>query len=481
MNFFKTILVGGLLLSIFSELSAHVIFDSIFSNNMVLQQNASVTLRGQAPACQSVKIKTSWNGKTVATRSDADGSWSVKVQTPTAGGPYAIIATDRDGMEKLENVLIGDVWVCGGQSNMEMPMRGYTGQPANGTLDYIVKADANRELRLFNQAKDWSTTPRRQVAGGEWTVATPATVGDFSAVGYIFGDYIQGVLNIPIGLIHCCWSNSKIESWMSQEAFVNHFPGIELPAKNATEFGWLEGTPTLLFNGMISPWEGFPVKGVVWYQGEANNPYPDLYPRLFPVMKQEWEKVFVNDSLPFYYVQLAPFNAGDGQAFNYADFRQAQVEIQLTVPDVSMVTIGDLGDSIFIHAPKKIKVGERLAYQALDHTYGRKGADVDAPIARACGYNPENREIWVTFDNVGHGLNPTQCTLTGFEVVDADGNIYEATAAKTFGGNGVTVWSPIDNPVEVRYCHRNYYESSLFNNAGIPASPFKLKIPLNTK
>lgn len=476
MNFFKTILVGGVIMSSFSEVSSHVSFNSIFSDNMVLQQNATVTLRGQVAAGQQVKIKTSWNDNTVTTHTDADGNWAVKVDTPSAGGPYTITATDRDGRLTLSNILVGDVWVCGGQSNMEMPMRGFSGQPAVGTIDYIVKADANRDLRLFHQTKEWSTTPRTQPAGGSWTVATPATVGDFSAVGYIFGDYIQEVLDIPVGLIQCCWSNSKIEAWMPEQAFTEHFPDIELPQKDATEFGWLEGTPTLLFNGMVSPWEGFPVKGVIWYQGEANNPYPDLYPRLFPVMKQEWEKVFVNDSLPFYYVQLAPFNAGDGQAFNYADFRQAQVEIQRTVPNVSMVTIGDLGDSIFIHAPKKIKVGERLAYQALDHTYGRKGADVDAPIARTCGYNPETREIWVTFDNVGHGLIPTQCTLEGFEVVDADGNIYPAEKAKAFGGEGITVWSPIDDPVEVRYCHRNYYESTLFNNAGIPASPFKLKI-----
>ena len=141
-----------------------------------------------------------------------------------------------------------------------------------------------------------------------------------------------------------------------------------------------------------------------------------------------------------------------------------------------MVSIGDLGDSIFIHAPKKVKVGQRLAYQALDRTYGHKGGDVYTPIATAASYNPENHEIWITFENSGHGMVPTQCTLSGFEVVDADGNIYDVTEARASGGNGVKVISPIDDPVEVRYCHRNYYESSLFNNSGIPASPFKLKL-----
>ncbi|MBD5180810.1 MAG: sialate O-acetylesterase [Bacteroidales bacterium] len=455
---------------------AKVTFGSIFSDNMVLQQNANVKLRGTAKPGSNVKVKASWGAKPLTVKSDGDGNWAVMLATPAAGGPFTITASDRDGETELTNVLTGDVWFCGGQSNMEMPMRGYAGQPAEGTIDYIMKADAKRPLRLFHQEKEWSTTPRGEVAGGEWQVETPATVGDFSAVGYVFGDYIQDVLDIPVGLIHCNWGNSKIESWMPAEAFKKNFPEIELPAVDATEFGWLEGTPTLLYNGMINPWDGFPVKGVVWYQGEANNPYPELYPRLFPVMKQEWEKIFANDSLPFYYVQLAPFNAEGPREFNYANFRQAQVEIQRNVPDVSMVSIGDLGDSIFIHAPKKVKVGQRLAYQALDRTYGHKGGDVYTPIATAASYNPENHEIWVTFENSGHGMVPTQCTLSGFEVVDADGNIYDVTEARASGGNGVKVISPIDDPVEVRYCHRNYYESSLFNNSGIPASPFKLKL-----
>ncbi|MDE6086214.1 MAG: sialate O-acetylesterase [Muribaculaceae bacterium] len=477
MKYYHKILISALLACAnMPAVNAKVTFGTIFTDNMVLQQDANVKFHGTAIPGKVIKIKASWSSKPITVKTDSEGKWSVFLHTPAAGGPYTISGTDGDGTTTLTNVLTGDVWVCGGQSNMEMPMRGYAGQPTEGTIDYIVKADANRQLRLFQQTKEWSTTPREDVAGGEWTVATPASVGDFSAVGYIFGDYIQEVLDTPVGLIHCCWGNSKIESWMPAEAFKTYFPDIKLPDTDATEFGWLEGTPTLLFNGMINPWDGFPVKGVVWYQGEANNPYPELYPKLFPVMKQEWEKIFANDSLPFYYVQLAPFNAEDGRAFNYADFRQAQVDIQRNVPEVSMVSIGDLGDSIFIHAPKKVKVGQRLAYQALDHTYGRKGADVDTPIARACTYNPEKHEIWVTFDNAGHGLVPTQCTLAGFEVVDADGNIYDAPEAKASGGEGVLILSPIDDPVEVRYCHRNYYESSLFNNSGIPASPFKLKI-----
>lgn len=454
---------------------AEVKLAPIFSSNMVLQQQATVRVHGTAAAGSNVKVTAPWQRKAIETRAGSDGEWSLELPTPSYSGPYDITVSDRDGKVTLENVLVGDVWLCGGQSNMEMPMRGFSGQPVHGTIDMIAGADADRDLRLFQQPKAWSTTPRAEVDSGRWVVETPASVGDFSAVGYIFGNYIQRVIDQPIGLIQCCWSNSKIETWMPREVFENKFPDIELPTADQTEFGWLEGTPTLLYNAMVNPWKGFPIKGVVWYQGEANNPYPEMYRKLFPAMAEAWREVFRNDSMPIYYVQLAPYNAGDGRAFNYAEFRQVQAELLDVVPNVGMATIGDVGDSIFIHAPKKMKVGERLAYLALEQTYGREGADVKAPIARACGFNPEEKTVWITFDNSGNGLIPTQCVLSGFEVVDADGNIYPADA-RAYGGNGVAVWSPIDHPVEVRYCFRNYYEASLFNNMYIPASPFKLKI-----
>lgn len=471
----RLLIVAAALLATASATEAKVTVSPIFSDNMVLQQQATVTMHGKSAPGNDVKIKTSWNGKTVKTHAEADSTWSAQFDTPVHGGPYTITVSDRDSKEVFENILVGDVWVCGGQSNMEMSMSGFSGQPVEGTLDMIVKADPKRRLRLFQQPRDYSTTPKDTPAGGTWVEQTPAAVREFSAVGYIFGDLINEVIDIPVGLIQCAYSDSKIEAWMPREALETNFPDIALPTADQTEFGWLTGTPTLLYNAMVNPWKGFPVKGVVWYQGEANNPYPQLYKQLFPVMVREWQKVFVNDSLPFYYVQLASYNAGDCEALNYAEFRQAQADLLYMVPNVAMATIGDAGDPVFIHAPRKLKAGQRLAYLALDKTYGREGADVRPPIARAAGYNPNDSTIWVTFDNPGRGLIPTQCYLDEFEVVDADGNVYEAKA-KTFGGNGVTVWSPIADPVEVRYGFHNCFEATLFNNMHIPASPFRLGI-----
>ncbi len=473
------------LAAIFSEMSltvaeAKVTPAPIFSDNMVLQQNAVVKFHGNATPDSRMTITVSWNSKNkIKTLADDTGAWSVELNTPAYGGPFEIAVTDNDGTVTLKNILIGDVWVCGGQSNMEMPVKGFRGQPAHGTHDLIMSAKSDRQLRLFKQERVWSTTPLDS-AKGTWTELTPNTVGDFSVVGYVFGDYIQNVLDIPVGLIQCCWSNSKIEAWMAEETFRSQFPDIELPTVDQTKFGWLEGTPTLLYNGMVNAWDGFPVKGAVWYQGEANNHSPELYKQLFPAMVDDWQKIFRNDSMPFYYVQLAPFKAEGCQLTNYAEFRQAQAEMLSTMPNIGMATIGDCGDSIFIHPPKKVPVGKRLAYLALDGTYGRKCSNARPPVIDKVTYNPDDNSIILEWTNAADGLTPTRCDLPGFEIVDAFGEVYDAKA-QVYADNKVRVISPVKNPVEVRYGFHNYYESSLFNNVGLPASPFRMAIPKGKK
>ena len=449
----------------------------IFSDNMVLQQNAVVRLHGTAKAKSEVKVSTDWNKNKLKTVADASGAWSVELPTPSYGGPYDIKITDGDGDVTLSDVLIGNVWVCGGQSNMEMPVKGFAGQPSHGTIDLIAKTHPSRELRLFRQPRDWSTTPKDSVIGGEWTRATSAAVADFSVVGYVFGNYIQEALDIPVGLIQCCWSNSKIEAWMARETFDSQFKDIELPTAGQTEFGWREGTPTLLYNAMVNPWEGFPVAGAIWYQGEANSINPEPYRQLFPAMVEDWQKVFRNPEMPFYYVQLAPFGAkGDG----ICRMREVQRQLLDDMPNIGMATIGDCGDSVFIHPPKKIPVGERLAYLALEKTYGRQGISADAPRIKSASLGEDGKTITIEWDNSANGLTPTRVPLSGFEVVDPFGKVYPAEAT-ALGHDKVVVTSPVKNPVEVRYGYHNYYESSLFNNVGIPAAPFRYELPKHKK
>ena len=477
-NLFKAGLFAFLLAAGVSAAQAKISFAGIFSDNMVLQQNAVVKIHGIAAPDSEVKLSAGWDNKKLKTKADREGRWAIELPTPSYGGPYNITASDRDGELTLSDVLIGDVWVCGGQSNMEMPVKGFAGQPSANTADLIAKTRPARQLRLFKQPRDWSTTPKDTVIGGEWTLATPAAVADFSVVGYVFGNYIQEALDIPVGLIQCCWSNSKIETWMARETFEKEFPDTQLPVAGQTEFGWLTGTPTLLYNAMVNPWDGFPVAGAVWYQGEANSPNPDPYKKLFPAMVKDWQTVFRNDGMPFYYVQLAPSGA---QGDNWARFRQVQNELLDLMPNVAMATIGDCGDSLFIHPPKKIPVGERLARLALEKTYGRDGILAEAPCAKSAYFeNDSAKTVIVEFHNSSAGLTPTRRQLSGFEVVNPFGEVYPAEAV-IYGHDRVKVTSPVKNPVEVRYAYHNYYESSLFNNVGVPAAPFRLELPKRKK
>lgn len=454
-------------------IQAKVKLTSIWGDNMVLQQQSEVIFRGKASANKQIVAIASWNQHKVTTRSDQEGNWKLELLTPAAGGPYTISFSDGEKLT-LNNILIGEVWFCSGQSNMEMPVRGFRGQPVYGSQPYIVTADPKRELRLFTVKRDWSTTPKEEGVTGHWSELSPKEVGDFSAVAYFFGDLLQRSLDVPVGLIHCSWSASKIETWMDKET-LQHFPEVQLPDINQAEFEWPAGTPTLLWNAMVNPWKGFPVKGVIWYQGESNSPNPTLYKKLFPAMVAQWREFFNNPGMPLYYVQITPWQAEGKDKLDRAWFRQCQLELMYEVPNVGMVTTTDAGSEKFIHPPYKIKVGERLAYWALAKTYGKEGFLYAGPFYKSCQL--KGNVVEITFENGNEGLIPENQRLKGFELVDKNGRIVPAEAEIINGSARVKVWNDsISHPVEVRYCFRNYMEGDLFNNAEIPASPFRIVV-----
>ena len=462
-------------------IDAKVTLPSHFGDGMVLQQKSSVPLHGTATAGAKVTINASWAKKAVVTTADANGTWSATLSTPAYGGPFTITVSDGKPLT-LSNVLVGEVWICAGQSNMEMPMKGFRGQPTHGTADMILSASPRLNIRLLQQKNDWATTEKPEIEPVKWTTATTDAVAEFSAVGYVFGKTIYDALDVPVGLIQCDWSMSTIETWMPRSTFEAKFPEISLPAVDGKDFGWIQGTPTLAWNAMVAPWKGFPVAGVIWFQGEANTPDAERYSRLFPAMVADWRAHFGNnDAMPFFYAQLAPWNDGDCRGTRWADFRQMQNELLKSVPNSGMVTIGDLGDSIFIHFPKKIEVGKRFAYLALDKAYGRKGIKSQAPIAKSC--TPDSpTSVIIEFEGGEDGLTPENAVLSGFELVDAFGDVHEAKAQILNSDKKVRVWTDwLQYPVEVRYGYHNYYESSLFNNAGLPAAPFRMEVPKQKK
>lgn len=465
----------GIMLLYASVIHAEVKLAPIFGNDMVLQQKADVVFRGTANVNSVIKINTGWNNINTSVKSDKNGNWTAIIATPSYGGPFNIIFSDGNPTI-LSNVLIGEVWFCSGQSNMEMPVKGFKGQPVKDSQDYIAKANKRREIRLFQQGNDWSTTPNPDVSSGKWTLTTPQAVANFSAAGYVFGDYLQEILDMPIGLIQCAWSMSKIESWMSRETLKTGFPEIELPEINKKEFDWIAGTPTLLWNAMVCPWKGFPVKGVIWYQGEANSPDPILYKKLFPAMVAEWRSLFNRPDMPFFYVQIAPWISEGVNKTDWADFRQTQMELLTDVTNTGMVTTGDIGNKVFIHFPNKVEVGKRFAYLALNKVYGNNGLISMGPIIDKYSVDKDGNYI-LEFKNGENGLNPENQKIGGFEFVDGDGKIYPVEGEILGASNIVKIATPnISNLSEIRYCYRNYFEATLFNNSNLPASPFKISI-----
>lgn len=448
---------------------------SFWSDNMVLQQNSTVVIRGTARPNAKLYFSASWNvGKTVMVLTGSNGQFEISLKTPKGSGKKFTVCFDDGERLCLSNILIGDIWFCSGQSNMEMPVKGFRGQPVHGSLDAIVTAKASRNIRLFTVKDAWSTKPLADGIEGKWTSAGPEDVAGFSAVGYFFANKLNQSIDIPIAVIDCSWSMSKIEAWMSQEMLAD-FPSIKMPDPAQKEFGWTAGTPTLLYNGMVYPWKGFPIKGMLWYQGEANTPDPQLYKKLFTEMLNGYRRFFNDDKMPFYFVQLAPFGAGNKDSLDWARFRQAQLELSAELQNTGMAHTSDLGDEVFIHPPQKREVGERLALLALASTYGMKGLCPTGPVFGSATL--KGNAIEISFKNGEDGLNPENAMLEGFEIAGADGNFVPAKATILNASPVVKVWNDeVKTPAHIRYCFRNYKKGNLVNNYGLPAAPFEYSV-----
>ena len=286
-----------LLLIIFPALSANaqVRPGPLFTDNMVLQQNSQASLWGWTSPNKTVTVHTSWNGKKQQSIADASGKFQFKVPTPAAGGPFTISFNDGH-TTSLRNIMIGEVWICGGQSNMEMPVKGYKGQPVIGSNDAILKS-TNPNIRLYSVPRVSQFLPQDTTKPSLWKEAAPEAVSSFSATAYFFGRDLNEVLNVPIGLINISWTGSPIESWMDA-ASLGAFPEIKLPA-SPDSIRVPNRTPTTIYNGMLHPVAGYTIKGFVWYQGESNYDRPDQYENLFPAMVKLWRRQWAQGDLPF--------------------------------------------------------------------------------------------------------------------------------------------------------------------------------------
>ncbi|MDP4284027.1 MAG: sialate O-acetylesterase [Bacteroidota bacterium] len=447
-----------------AQLFADIKLPAIFCDNMVMQQQTNAAIWGKASENSSVKVTTSWNNKSYKTRASADGSWKLKVATPKAGGPYEVIISDGKPFI-LRNVLIGEVWVCSGQSNMEMPMKGYRNQPVLGSLDAIALS-TNPNIRLFTVKKATSLDPLDDFTGN-WSLCEPENVAEFSATAYYFGLMLNKVLKVPIGLINTSWGGTRIEPWISESGCKN-FDWVKLPEKKPVE-NLSPQTPTVLFNAMINPIVGYGIRGAIWYQGESNKNEPKEYQKLMPGLIQNWRSLWGIGEFPFYYMQIAPFDYGPG-GLSSAYLREAQLKASTAIPNIGMACIMDIGEKDIIHPKHKETGSNRLAMLALEGTYGIKGITGQSPVLKEM--NIDGEVVKLTFDHAPNGITSFGEKISCFEVAGANKRFFPAEANIT--GAGITLFSPqVSKPVAVRYAFQDFVVGNLFSTEGLPVSSFR--------
>ena len=442
---------------------------AILSDNMVLQQQTEAPVWGKAAPGKKVSVKASW-GASASAVAGSDSLWSVRLKTPSAGGPYTLKISDGQPVT-LSDVLIGEVWFCSGQSNMEMPVKGFNRQPVEGSLDVILAADPSAPIRLVNVEKGTSLEPQWDCKVDGWNLNESRPVADASATAYFFGKALYEKLHIPIGLIMTDWGGTAIEPWMSLETLQG--AGYDISQIEAVYPKWKQNTPTALYNAMVAPLSPYAVRGFIWYQGESNRP-GRVYSELQTAFGKMLRKCFGDgsDAQPYYFVQIAPYNYGDPSGTGSGYMYEQQAKTLAMLPNSGMAVTNDIGNLNCIHPANKQEVGRRLALLALKNDYGVLGnLAVESPLYEKVEFN--GFRATVTF-NVGSGsLAPLGEEIEGFEVAGAN-KVFHPASARISGANTVDVWSGTVSDIKaVRYCFRNYQVGNLTNIFGIPASPFR--------
>lgn len=458
--------------------TAKVKLPHVLASNMVLQQDSNVKLWGKAKPNAKLSIKTSWDNKTYKTTVANDSTWLVTVKTPKADNKaYQIVFNDGEKTQ-LDNILMGEVWFCSGQSNMEMPMRGFDRQPLRGTNAIIAKQKPTTPIRMFitdskkgSWFRQFSKTPQTDCYG-EWLDNRPENVSVTSATAYFFAQYLQDVLDVPVGLIVSTLGGAKVEPWMSHEA-ISQFKDIKLDILNNDKKPNIWQDPCVLYNAKIAPFLNYNIKGFLWYQGESNRNNADQYRYLMEAFVKDLRGKWGLGELPFYFVQIAPYRYGNPDATDAAKLREVQALNAKEIPNSGMVCTLDIGAPNFIHPVDKETVGTRLALLALGQTYGRKGFGYLTPTYKSM--EKKDGKIYINMDNAPYGgVCPMWTSLKGFEIAGEDKVFHPAFAEVEEKTCRLAVSSKdVPNPVAVRYCYHNYAEASVFNLYGLPLAPFR--------
>lgn len=449
------------LLILAQNLSAKIWLPSILSDNMVLQQKSEANLWGWTNAIgETITIKVSWSETEFSTKAP-QGVWSIVIPTPEAGGPYSISISGHENLE-LKNVMIGEVWLASGQSNMEWtPLMGLK------NADKEIKMAQFPNIRFFNVTKKISETPQ-DVLFGSWESCSPETVKSFSSVAYFFGRRLHQDLNIPIGLINASWGGSNVETWIPKEVISQKKHLINSIDKIPPAPWWPKG-PGLAYNAMIHPFINFQLAGAIWYQGESNRANPETYAESFEMMINTWRELWQKD-FPFYFAQIAPFDYESKTGFEGALVQEAQMNIVLNVKNSGMAITNDIGNLKNIHPINKQDVGKRLALWALAKTYGFKDLAFSGPVYDKMEIN--RNKILISFKYAENGLKIEGKELIEFYIAGNDQKFYPAKAK--IKGNRIEVSSKeVKSPVAVRFAFSETAMPNLYNKEGLPASGFR--------
>lgn len=447
----------------------------LFADNMVLQRDSEAAIWGKAEPGARVVITSTWaKGKTVV-HADDQGRWNVMLATPSAGGPHELTFNDGDRLT-LKNILIGEVWICAGQSNMEMTMRGFMGQPVEGAAELILTAKPSVPIRSCNLSRIKSLELEEE-CDARWFEHTSEGVAEASATAYFFAKRLCDVLGVPVGIINVSWGGSPIEAWMNPELLRREF-AEEFSFAHLDSMTWPEENPWkapgVLYNGMLHSVAPYTAKGFLWYQGCDNISRYEQYKRLQPafvkMLRQEWG----NDRMPFYFTQIAPYGYFNPDAPDAGYMMWAQAQTLEMIPYSGMAATHDVGEENCIHPADKKSVGDRLAFLALVNDYGYEGIDAATPIP--IDFKFEEGQAIVTFEAGYMGLSPLSKDVDGFELAGEDGIFYPA--------KGIVLWNnpkkvlvykcpQVQKPVAVRYGMKNWSEATVFNCFGVPISPFR--------
>lgn len=464
--------VGAGLILACSPASADVQLPKLISNGMVLQRNQPVRIWGKATPGE--KVTVSIQGKSASATTSADGTWLAVLPALKAGGPFTLSVAGNNKVD-VNDVLVGEVWVCSGQSNMEWTVA-ISFEP-----EKTAAASTDPMLRMFTVTKSPQMREQTEVAGGDWQAAAPGTTPRFSAVGYHFAKTLRKALGVPVGMIHTSWGGTRIEAWTSRDMLEKQ--GMSRQERSSFD-GRNPNAASVLYNGMLAPLANATITGAIWYQGESNAGQPRKYRGQLVDLANDWRRTFDNKTMIFVATQLAPFRADGNDKTSYAEIREAESMAAEVDPRNGVGVITDVGEETDIHPRKKGPVGERMAFEALRIAYGKKDVPRSPKFASVAF---RGNVATVRFINVGGGLeirggkssevDVPGDRLLGFQIAGSDGNFYPADA-RIVGRERVDVSSSkVPAPVAVRYGFVNFPIVNLYGIGGLPAEPFRSDRP----